>query len=152
MRTKKNTGLLTLFLIISLLSFSNSCSERSETVSCFPNSVVSVQLNLNLPSYYNLQTVGNWIYVNEVGSGTRGLIVVRTTSGFRIYDRNAPHLCPDSDTTLEVRNNTTIFCPKDGSQWILLTGQPTDNSAAKIAPKIYPYSYDPNANILSVYN
>ncbi len=152
MRTKKITRLWTLFLIISLLSFSNSCSERNETVSCFPNSVVSVQLNLNLPVYYNLQTVGNWVYVNEVGAGTRGLIVVRTTSGFRIYDRNAPHLCPDNDTTLEVRNSTTIFCPKDGSQWILLTGQPTDNSAAKIAPKAYLYSYDSASNILSVYN
>lgn len=152
MRTKNISIAFTLFLIISVLSFSNACSERNETVSCFPNSLVSVQLNLNLPLYYNLQNVGSWVYVNEVGAGTRGLIVVRTTSGFRVYDRNAPHICPDTGTTLEVKNDTTIFCPKDSSQWILLTGQPTDNSTAKIAPKIYPYTYDSNTNILSIYN
>lgn len=152
MKTKKIASLFTLFLIISLLSINNSCSERNETVSCFPNSVISVQLNLTLPSYYKLQTVGAWVYVNEVGAGTRGLIVVRTTSGFKVYDRNAPHICPDTNTTLEVKNETSIVCPKDNSQWILLTGQPTDNSTAKIAPKTYGYSFDAASNILSIYN
>lgn len=151
MKTKKITTSSIFILIISILTI-NSCRERNETVSCFPNSVVSVQMNLNLPLYYSLQNVGSWVYVNEVGAGTRGLIVVRTTTGFKVYDRNAPHICPDKDTTLEVKNDTSIFCPKDGSQWILLTGQPTDNSVAKIAPKIYPYSYDSNTNILSIYN
>ncbi|GGG66832.1 hypothetical protein [Epilithonimonas arachidiradicis] len=152
MKTKKIASLFALFLIISVLSINNSCSERNETVSCFPNSTIAVQLNLTLPLYYKLQTVGSWVYVNEVGAGTRGLIAVRTTSGFKVYDRNAPHICPDTDTTLEVKNDTSIYCPKDGSQWILITGQPTDNSVAKIAPKTYGYSFDANTNILSIYN
>lgn len=152
MKAKKIASSLALFLIISILTFNNSCSERNETVSCFPNSTVSVQLNLSLPLYYKLQTVGSWVYVNEVGAGTRGLIVVRTTTGFKVYDRNAPHICPDTDTTLEVKNDTSVYCPKDGSQWILITGQPTDNSAAKIPPKTYGYSYNSNSNILSIYN
>lgn len=150
MKTKKNASLFILLLTFSLLTLSNACSERNETVNCFPNALVSVQLNLNLPSYYKLQNIGSWVYVNEVGSGTRGLIVVRVTNGFKVYDRNAPHLCPDNETTLEVRNETTIHCPKDDAEWILITGQPT--SVAKIAPKTYPYSYDPNTNILSIYN
>ncbi|PZU88646.1 MAG: hypothetical protein DI529_05470 [Chryseobacterium sp.] len=152
MKTKKIASLLTLFLIINILIINNSCSERNDTVSCFPNSTISVQLNLTLPLYYKLQTVGSWVYVNQDGAGTRGLIVARTTSGFKVYDRNAPHICPDTDTTLEVKNDTSIYCPKDGSQWILITGQPTDNSVAKIAPKTYGYSYDPLSNILSIYN
>jgi len=150
MKIKKNISLFLLVLTFSLLTFSTSCSERNETVSCFPNAPISLQLNLNLPSYYKLQTVGSWVYVNEVGSGTRGLIVVRVTSGFKIYDRNAPHICPDTNTTLEVKNETTILCPQDNAEWILITGQPT--SVAKIAPKMYPYSFDANTNILSVYN
>lgn len=152
MKAKKIASSLALFLIINVLSINNSCSERNETVSCFPNSTISVQLNLSLPLYYKLQTVGSWVYVNEVGAGTRGLIVVRTTSGFKVYDRNAPHLCPDTDTTLEVKNDTSVYCPKDGSQWILITGQPTDNSVAKIAPKTYGYSYNAASNILDIYN
>ena len=152
MKVKKIASSLALFLIINVLSINNSCSERNETVSCFPNSTISVQLNLSLPLYYKLQTVGSWVYVNEVGAGTRGLIVVRTTSGFKVYDRNAPHLCPDTDTTLEVKNDTSVYCPKDGSKWILITGQPTDNSVAKIAPKTYGYSYNATSNILDIYN
>lgn len=150
MKIKKNLSLFISLLTFSLLTFSSSCSERNETVSCFPNATVSVQLNLGLPSYYALQNVGGWVYVNEVGSGTRGLIVVRTTSGFKVYDRNAPHICPEADTTLEVKNGTSIYCPNDGAEWILITGQPT--AVAKIAPKIYGYSFDSNSNILSIYN
>ncbi|MCG2794132.1 MAG: hypothetical protein L6262_11365 [Weeksellaceae bacterium] len=150
MNIKKITYIFTLILTVSLLTFSSSCSERNETVSCFPNATISLQLNLNLPSYFKLQTIGSWVYVNEVGSGTRGLIVVRITSGFKVYDRNAPHICPDTDTTLEVKNDTSVYCPKDKAEWILITGQPT--AVANIPPKTYAYSFDPISNILSIYN
>lgn len=151
MKTNK-IALLYILLIFGLLTFNKSCNERNETVSCFPNSAISVSLNLNLVSYYDLNNVGGWIYVNQVGAGTQGLIVVRTSSGFKVYDRNAPHLCPNGtdDTVLKVQDGTKIVCPKDNAQWILLTGQPI--SVAKVAPKSYAYSYDPNTNILSVYN
>ena len=150
MKAKKNIRLLTSFLIISILSIHQSCSERNETVSCFPNSVISVTINLTLPAYYDLQTVGTGMYIDEQQSGTRGLIVVKTASGYRAYDRNAPHLCPDKDTTLEIVNGTTIVCPKDGSKWILITGQPTDNSPAKTAPKTYFCNV--NGNFLNISN
>lgn len=149
MKLKKNISIFTLILTFSLLTFNSSCSERNETVSCFPNAPVSVQLNLSLPQYFNLQTEGNGIYIDEQQSGTRGLIVVRVANNkFKIYDRNAPHICPDKDTTLEIKNGTAVFCPKDGAEWILITGQPT--SVANIAPKTYPYTI--NGNILSIYN
>jgi nitrite reductase/ring-hydroxylating ferredoxin subunit len=150
MKIKKILSLFILLLTFSLLTFNSSCSERNETVSCFPNATVSVQLNLSLPSNNALQNVGGWIYVNEVGAGTRGLIVVRITSGFKVYDRNAPHICPDTDTTLEVKNGTSVYCPKDKAEWILITGQPT--AVANVSPKTYGYSFDSNSNILSIYN
>lgn len=152
MKIKKNLSLFISLLTFSLLTFNSSCSERNETVSCFPNATVSVQLNLSLPSYYALQNEGGWVYVNEEGSGTRGLIVYRRSlngqNAFMIYDRNAPHICPDTGTTLEVENGTAIHCPKDNAKWILSTGQPT--AVSKIAPKMYGYSF--NSNILSIYN
>ncbi len=150
MKIKKITSFFTLFLTFSLLTFNSSCSERDQTVSCFPDSSISVQLNLSLPSYYELQNVGGWVYINEVGSGTRGLIVVRVSSGFKVYDRNAPHICPDTDTTLEVKNGTSVYCPKDDAEWILITGQPT--AVANVSPKTYSYTFDSNSNVLSIYN
>ena len=141
--------ILSITLIFSTLNLS-SCDNREETVNCFPDVPVNVILNLNLPAYYSLQNVNGWIYVNEQQSGTRGLIIVRTTSGFKVYDRNAPHICPDTTTTLSVDNNIKIVCPKDGAEWILLTGEPI--KIAQIAPKTYRYNFDSNSGILSIFN
>ncbi|GAA4158233.1 hypothetical protein GCM10022217_19190 [Chryseobacterium ginsenosidimutans] len=140
--------------IITLLIFNNlcinSCGSREDTVSCFPSNPINVTLNLNLPAYYSLNQVGGWVYINEQQSGTRGLIVVRASdTTFKAYDRNAPHTCPDNNTTLEVQDNIRIICPKDNAQWILLTGQPT--AVANVPPKTYPYNYDPAGKILNIY-
>ncbi len=137
-----------IILVFSTLNV-NSCSNREDTVSCFPSTPINVVLNLNFPAYFNLQNVNGWIYVNEQQAGTRGLIIVRTTSGFKVYDRNAPHLCPDQNTTLSVEENIKIICPKDGAEWILYTGEP--QKIAQVPPKTYPYSFDPYTNTLSVY-
>lgn len=143
-------SILAILLTISVLNISKSCSSRDDTVNCFPEVNINVVLNLNLPAYQNLQNVGGWIYVDEQSSGTRGLIVVKTTTGFKIYDRNAPHICPDSSTTLIVENSVKITCPKDGAEWILLTGEPIKIS--QLAPKTYAYTIDNVSNTLFIQN
>ncbi len=148
MKGNISKAFFSIILLFSILNFT-SCSNREETISCFPNTPINVILNLNLPTYFNLQNVGGWIYVNEQQAGTRGLIVVRTTNGFKVFDRNAPHICPDGDTTLSVENDIKIICSKDGAEWITITGEPT--KIAQVPPKTYPYSYDTNTKILSVY-
>ena len=129
-----------ILLVFSLLSLVISCESRAETVSCFPSQIINVQLNLNLPAYANDLNTKGWIYINEQQSGTRGLILVKTGTGFKVYDRNAPHLCPDANTTLEVQNNIKIVCPKDGAEWILQDGTPIKGSG--LPPKSYDYSYN----------
>ena len=148
MKTYISKVFFSIILIFSILNI-NSCSSREETVSCFPTTPINVVLNLNFPAYFALQNVGGWIYVNEQQAGTRGLIVVRTTNGFKAFDRNAPHLCPDANTTLSVENDIKIVCPKDGAEWITITGEPT--KIAQVPPKTYPFSYDTNSKILSIY-
>lgn len=148
---KKTFSILSIFtlLIFSNLSI-NSCGSTDDTVSCFPSTPINVTLNLNLPAYNVLNQVGGWMYVNEQQSGTRGLIIVRASdTNFKVYDRNAPHICPDNNTTLEVKDNISIICPKDNATWILLTGQPT--AVSSVPPKTYPYNYDPTGKILTVY-
>lgn len=148
MKRKFSLLISAILLIFSTLNL-NSCKEREETVTCFPNAPISVILNLNLPAYFALQSVNGWIYVNEQQSGTRGLIVVKSTNGFKVYDRNAPHICPDNNTTLNVESNIKIVCPKDGAEWILITGEPT--KVSQIAPKTYRYNFDASTNILSIF-
>lgn len=148
MKRSLSFSFCSILLIFSTL-FTNSCGNREETVSCFPNSPINVVLNLNLPSYFALQNVSGWIYVNEQESGTRGLIVVRTTNGFKVYDRNAPHICPDNNTTLSVENNIKIICPKDNAEWILITGEPTN--IAQVSPKTYRYNFDAATGFLTIF-
>ena len=138
-----------ILLVFSLLSLVISCESRAETVSCFPSQIINVQLNLNLPAYANDLNTKGWIYINEQQSGTRGLILVKTGTGFKVYDRNAPHLCPDTNTTLEVQNNIKIVCPKDGAEWILQDGTPIKGSG--LPPKSYEYSYNATTGIISIY-
>ena len=138
-----------ILLVFSLLSLVISCESRAETVSCFPSQIINVQLNLNLPAYaIDLNTKG-WIYINEQQSGTRGLILVKTGTGFKVYDRNAPHLCPDANTTLIVQDRIKIVCPKDGAEWILQDGTPIKGSG--LSPKFYEYSYNAATGIISIY-
>jgi nitrite reductase/ring-hydroxylating ferredoxin subunit len=152
MKNKLSLIFLPILLIFSSLFVMKSCRNREETVECFPYTNISVILNLNLPSYFDLQTIG-WIYTNEQSDGTRGLVVVRTPfGGFKIYDRNAPHLCPAGDTTLVVEDNLYLVCPKDNSRWLLTTGEPMQGNPTGYLPKTYPYSYDSSSNVLTVYN
>ena len=138
-----------ILLVFSLLSLVISCESRADTVSCFPSQIINVQLNLNLPAYANDLNTKGWIYINEQQSGTRGLIVVNTGTGFKVYDRNAPHLCPDANTTLIVQNDIKIVCPKDGAEWILQDGTPIKGSG--LPPKSYDYSYNAATGIISIY-
>ncbi|WP_223608704.1 hypothetical protein [Chryseobacterium sp. OSA05B] len=149
---KKTFSILSILtiLIFSILTI-NSCGSREDTVSCFPSNPINVTLNLNLPAYYNLTYDGGWIYVNEQQAGTRGLIVVRVGDNFKAYDRNAPHLCPDSNTTLEVKDNISILCPKDNTKWILRTGEPQSGSPTSLPPKTYLNNYDPATKTLNIY-
>lgn len=150
---KKNFSIISFFILLtfSLLNI-NSCSNHEDTVSCFPNSPINVNLNLNLAAYNNLNYVGQAIYIDEQQSGTRGLIAVRTAdtpASFKVYDRNAPHLCPDNDTTLKIKDNLSIICPKDNATWILLTGQPT--AISSVPPKTYLWNYDASSKNLNIY-
>lgn len=151
MKARYSWFLLSILLIFSTLILLKSCSTREETSSCFPRPLISVQLNLNMPSYFSLQNVGGWVYISEQQSGSRGLIVTRTSSSeFRVYDRNAPHLCPDLQTTLEVENGSFVVCRKDNAKWFLNSGSP-----ATISPyglKQYFYSYDSATQTLNIFN
>lgn len=151
MKIKKIIPIFTLLLTFSLLTYNTSCSNRNETVSCFPDSIISVETNLNLQPYITELQQKGWCYINEQQCGTRGLILVKNLNGqIYVFDRNAPHLCPDGNTTLEVKDNTYIICPKDGATWILRDGTPS--TVANVPPKRYTSNYNNSTGQISIYN
>lgn len=141
-KTILNKVLVIAIFLISILS----CNTNDGTVNCVPVTTINVSINPNMPLYSNLNNPGGWVYVDGVTAGSRGLIVVRTASGYKAYDRNAPHICPGEKTSLYVKNDISIVCDADGAEWILLTGQPT--KVANRAPRTYRVDLQANGNLL----
>lgn len=119
---KRKVYVLTIFFGLLI-----SCNDQRNIPACIGQSVIYKDLNLNMPSYQDIYTKG-WIYLNEIGTGTSGLIIVSDPTGkIRAFDRNAPHKCPDKNGLylLEVRNDN-IVSPSDGLKW-WLTGYPLNH-------------------------
>ncbi|GEM53308.1 hypothetical protein F0358_01075 [Empedobacter brevis] len=134
-----------LVLFMAFILIFQSCNSDDGTVNCVPTTTVNVIINTNLPLYSALNNPGGWIYVSGATAGTRGIIVVRTASGYKAYDRNAPHICPAEKTTLYVKDDIKMVCDADGSEWMLLTGQPT--KVANRAPRTYQVYVNSNGTI-----
>ncbi len=137
-------------IFILILSYTQSCRSADEVISCFPQSSISVQINVNQPLYIQLQNIGGWANLAMPGTGSAGLILVRTgAQSFKAYDKNAPHLCPGNATVLYVKNDNKLICDADASEWILLTGEPI--KIANVPPKMYPVQYNPQTGDISIY-
>ena len=137
------------FIILFFLGICISCSNDDSTVNCIPNVNVAAQYNLNLPSFSNLNYPNGYVTLPADGTnGSRGVIIVNTGNGYNAYDRNAPHLCPDSNTTIIVQEDIKIICPQDGAEWVLRTGQPLNDQTNGRTPRRFYTSLD--GNILTI--
>lgn len=133
---------------IGIMGFMTACKDDDGQRDCNPEYVVSASINVNLPLYSNIENRG-WTYVNTEGTGTRGIIVVKLQNDrYKAYDRNAPHLCPAPNSTLEVVDDIKLYCPEDGAEWILLTGEPI--KIANRSPRVYPAVR--NGSIITIAN
>ncbi len=75
-----------LFLIVSLLLITGSCKKNKTNP--VPNIPFDITIDINLPSYSSLISVGNWAYVS---GGSRGIIVYRKAADqFVAFDRHSP--------------------------------------------------------------
>lgn len=147
MKIKKGLKLFYLILGLGVVSVIQTCGSREDTISCFPEQRISVQTNLNFANYRSNIERDGWTYINEYGAGTRGIILVKLGNRFFAFDRNAPHICPDVNTTLEVEDDIKIVCPKDGAEW-LIDGTPVRGS--NLPPKTYPNSYNPATGVITI--
>lgn len=88
-----------------------------------------IHINLNLPAYNNLRTVGGYVYLND--GGNRGLILYhQSTSNFIAYDRNCSYQPNNACATVGM-HSSTLYMVDDccGSTFDLATGQPTGGVA-----------------------
>ena len=81
------------------------------------------EINLSLPLYSPLNTVGNPVYIGNTGVGVRGVYVMNTGFDiFRAFEASCPNHAPNSCSTTELEGqNARCACEEYG--YSLFTGQ-----------------------------
>ena len=137
-----------LLFCFGFLLLSSKCNNQNQNP--VPFVPVDVTIDIQLPSYSNLQGVGGWTYLN---GGSRGIIVYRKgIDEFVAFDRHSPAdvggtcplpLSPDSQNFLQLKDscNNAVFSLYDGS--------PVSNSIYGL--RQYATQFNGN-NLLRVYN
>ena len=137
-----------LVICLGLLLLSSKCNNQNQHP--VPFVPVDITIDIQLPSYSNLQGVGGWTYLN---GGSRGIIVYRKAiDEFVAFDRHAPSdpegscpiaLYPDDQNFLQLIDscNNAVFSLYDGS--------PVSNSVFGL--RQYATQFNGN-NLLRVYN
>ena len=137
-----------LFLSIILALSSSKCDKGKQNP--IPYVPFDITIDIQLPSYSQLQGVGGWSYVN---GGSRGIIVYRKgIDEFVAFDRHSPvdpdgicdfPLFPDSENFLLLKDtcNNATFSMYDGS--------PVSNSAFGL--RQYAVQFN-GSNLVRIYN
>ncbi len=81
------------------------------------------ELNLNLPLYNGLNTIGNPVYVGNASVGTRGAFVMRTSlDTFFAFEASCPNHAPNSCSTMTI-DGQEVVCSCEEYRYSLFTGQ-----------------------------
>lgn len=136
------------YLILPIVLF--SCSKNSVDRNCnFLLDVgVSVQLNLNLPQYSQLQFPSNPVYVANAGNG--GIIITNTGTGFVAFDAADPNHAPSACSVLSIDGLFGTCGCDDKNKYNLFNGLPEDNGALRCPLKAY--RVEQNGSTLTVFN
>nr|WP_299387106.1 Rieske 2Fe-2S domain-containing protein [Allomuricauda sp.] len=110
-------------------------------------------LNLNLPLYNRLNTIGNPVYVDNNGVGTRGAFVMRTgTDTFFAFEASCPNHAPSSCSTMTI-DGQNVVCPCEGFTYNLFTGQQLDrpNDGSRYYDLLF-YRATQSGNVVTIFN
>ena len=133
---------LLLCIIVSLFL---SCSDSGfdNTNPFVPNYTFTVDINMNLPAYSNLQYASNAIYYPGVGA--RGIIVFNTGSGYNAFDAACPNQAISACSTMTIKGINAL-CDCDTEEYSLFSGQ------GKLQYPMKQYRVQVNVTTLRVYN
>ena len=132
------------FLIIFLLSIF-SCGDSNNYIR---NVYVDVEIDLSLPEFSNLNTVGNSLFIE---GGNKGIIIYRYSNyEYKIYDRNCSYEPTLECSYIDSVNSIIAFCGCCTSAFLL-----DQNGSAANSPAVLPlkqYNYSLNNTLLHIFN
>ena len=136
----KKAKFLVLFLIII-----SSCGDSNDYIR---NVYVDVEIDLSLPQFSPLNTVGNSIFIE---GGNKGIIIYRFSNyEYNIYDRNCSYEPNQECSYIDSINSTIAMCGCCSSAFLL-----DQNGVAANSPAVLPlkqYNYSLNNTLLHVFN
>ncbi|WP_158728993.1 hypothetical protein [Flavobacterium sp. I-STPA6A] len=132
-------------LLFTLIPLFFSCNDSgvSNNNPFVPNYTFSMDLNMNLPTYFNLKFVSNAVYVPNIGA--RGVIVFNTASGYNAFDAACPNQALSDCSTMSI-NGINAVCGCDNVTYSLFTGQ------SNLQYPMKQYRVQVNGDILRVFN
>ena len=136
----KKAKFLVLFLIIIF-----SCGDSNDYIR---NVYVDVEIDLSLPEFSPLNTVGNSIFIE---GGNKGIIIYRLSNyEYNIYDRNCSYEPNLECSYIDSINSTIAMCGCCSSAFLL-----DQNGVAANSPAVLPlkqYNYSLNNTLLHIFN
>ena len=122
-----------------------SCQKQDDYVQ---NVIVDIDLNLTLPEFAELQTVGNFVFIT---GGVKGIIVYHQAFDmYKTYDRNCTYQPSLSCAKIDSVNSSIAICSCCDSKFLL-----TQNGQTIDGPALLPLKQYPNnllGDILYIYN
>ncbi|WP_418602223.1 hypothetical protein [Hwangdonia sp.] len=137
------------FYLLILIIFT-ACSKNSDDKNCkfLLDVSVNVTINLNLPQYNQLNSIGNSVYVANPGNG--GVIVTNAGSGFLAWDAADPNHTPTSCSIVSGSGLEGTCGCTDANKYSFVTGQPLENSTLQCS--LRNYRVEQNGNTLLIFN
>ncbi|SDQ08723.1 hypothetical protein [Flagellimonas zhangzhouensis] len=83
------------------------------------------EINLNLPLYANLNSIGNPVYIGNNGVGTRGAFVMNIGNSYLAWEASCPNHAPNNCSTMTISGQNAV-CSCEGYTYSLFTGQQLD--------------------------
>ncbi|MBC8265842.1 MAG: hypothetical protein H8E84_02655 [Flavobacteriales bacterium] len=132
-------------LTVGLLLFF-ACQKEDDFIQ---NVMVDYNLNLSLPLFSDLQTVGNYVFI--ANEGVKGIIVYRQDFNlYKTYDRNCSYEPSLTCARIDSVNSSIAICNCCNSKFLL-----NQNGDAIDGPAILPlkeYSNNLSGDFLYIYN
>ena len=137
-----------------LLIFLLSCNSDGTNRNPYLQEVsFRFDLNLNLPSYNGLNIVGNPVFVDNAGVGTRGAFVIKSSlDTFYAFEASCPNHTPNSCSTMTI-DGQTVVCSCENYTYSLFTGQQLDrpNDGKRYYDLLF-YRATQSGNIVTISN
>lgn len=112
-----------LFLLVIMLA----CDKQATNRNPYLQEVrFGFEINLNLPLYSPLTTIGNPVYIGNAQVGTRGAFVIKSgVDQYRVFEASCPNHAPNDCSTMSFSGQVAT-CSCEEFTYSLFTGQMFD--------------------------